>query len=417
MWTYAFVLSVVFLSLGSLNLNSQTEDKTYADAHNMFFLRDVLSRERHPPDFFAAQVACAFNDTTACEDKLKKILATHADPARTKQIHQILAAVALREGRYRRTWQEINALLAIDPNDSDARGSRPLVEVLRYFPDQAVQGDNKATTQLDGGKLPILINGHKASYFFDTGANLSVLAESEAARFGMEVQNVAADQVSKDISGNKVSFRVALAKRVSLGGIELSNVAFLVSSDDQQPFVDLEPGHRGLIGLPILSAWGSVAWTRGGMFEADRSPTQANPSAANLFFDDLDLITQARFENHVLPFILDTGAANSELWPKFADAAHDLVRTQGTQESHTVMGMGGNQEFEVTSIPKVMLILGGMPVALEPARILKTQQRDAGKWFCGNLGIDLLGQAEQVIIDFRKMTLVLLRGSTDNKNR
>jgi hypothetical protein len=43
--------------------------------------------------------------------------------------------------------------------------------------------------------------------------------------------------------------------------------------------------------------------------------------------------------------------------------------------------MGGNQKFEATLIPKVALDLGGMSVVLQPAHILKTQQRDAGKWF------------------------------------
>jgi len=81
------------------------------------------------------------------------------------------------------------------------------------------------------------------------------------------------------------------------------------------------------------------------------------------------------------------------------------------------MGMGGTQNFQVTSVPKVVLELGGMPVSLQPAHILKTQQREAEKWFYGNLGIDLLEQAERVTIDFRKMTLVLLPGSTGNTNR
>jgi hypothetical protein len=81
----------------------------------------------------------------------------------------MLAAVALREGRYRRALQEIDALLLVDPNDSDGKGSRPLVEVLSNFPDQAVQGASKATVQMDNGKLPLLINGTRASYFFDTG--------------------------------------------------------------------------------------------------------------------------------------------------------------------------------------------------------------------------------------------------------
>jgi hypothetical protein len=95
------------------------------------------------------------------------------------------------------------------------------------------------------------------------------------------------------------------------------------------------------------------------LFEVDRSPGSANLSSSNICFDDLFVVTQARFERQSFPFILDTGAATSELWPKFAGVAGDLVRNDGTQEFHTVMGMGGSQKFEVTSLPKVELELAG----------------------------------------------------------
>src|SRR5437868_14434035 len=95
--------------------------------------------------------------------------------------------------------------------------------------------------------------------FFDTGANLSTLTESEALRFGMETQEVKGG-VSGDVHGNTMSYRIAVAKSLVLGGIELSNVAFLVSSNEQQPFVDMEPGQRGLIGMPALLALGSITW-------------------------------------------------------------------------------------------------------------------------------------------------------------
>ena len=169
----------------------------------------------------------------------------------------------------------------------------------------------------------------------------------------------------------------------------------------------MKPGQRGLIGLPVLWALGSVTRTREGVFAADRSPVSANLSAANICFDDLDLITQASFERQALPFVLDTGAATTDLWPKFAGVASDLVRKSGTQEVHTVTGTGGSQKFEVTSIPRVVLDLGGMPVALQPAHILNTQKRDEGKWFYGNLGIDLLRQAQKVTLNFKTMTLEL----------
>jgi len=187
----------------------------------------------------------------------------------------------------------------------------------------------------------------------------------------------------------------------------LSNVAFLVSSDEQQPFVDMEPRQRGLIGLPVLLALGSITWTREGVFEADRSPLPVNLLAANMFFEGLNLITQARFDRRLLPFVLDTGASTSELWPKFAGVARDLIRKSGTREPNKVMGMGGGEKSEITSIPKVMLELGGMSVALQPAHILETQQRTESKWFYGNLGIDLLRQAQRVTINFKTMTLKL----------
>ncbi len=325
------------------------------------------------------------------------------------QAHGTLAAVALREGRYGKALQELDAVLALDPHDREARSSRPVVEALSRFPDQAVQvsGDGKAAVQMDQGRVPLLINGYKASYFFDTGANLSVLSKSESVRFGMEIQEITAEDASKDINGNTVSYSVATAKSLVLGNIHLSNVAFLVAGDGQRPFVEVQPGQRGLIGLPVLQALGSVTWTREGLFEADRSPAPANLSVANICFDDLDLIAQARFDQHVLPFVLDTGAETTDLWPKFAGVARDSIRKSGTRGFHTVTGMGGPKKFKITSLPEIALQLGGESVVLKPAHILKTRQRTLSKWFYGNLGIDLLRQAQRVTIDFRKMTLEL----------
>jgi predicted aspartyl protease len=133
----------------------------------------------------------------------------------------------------------MDALLAIDPQNSDAKDTRPVIEALSHFPDQAVQetGATRAAVQLDSGILPLLINGGKASYFFDTGANLSTLSESEALRLGMEIHDVKSEGASTDINGNRVLFRIALAKSLSVGGIALNNVAFLVASNGQQPFV------------------------------------------------------------------------------------------------------------------------------------------------------------------------------------
>lgn len=383
-----------------------SEPSRRSNAHEFFLLRNVVLQHSGASDFYAAQVACAFNQISTCEEKFKKILAVKPKSSVAKQIHQTLAAVALREGRYEQALHETDALLAIDPKNTDAIDSRPLLEVLSHFPNQSVQtgADTKAMVRMEDDKVPLAINGKSAAYLFDTGANLSVLSESEAVRLGMEIQQFRSD--AKDINGNKVSFRIAVAKSLALGGIQLCNVAFLVADNDQQPFPDMQPGQRGLLGLPVLQALGSVTWTRDGVFEADRSPAVANASEANICFDGLDIIVQAQFEQHTLPFVLDTGAETSDLWPKFAKVAPSLIR-KSSREFHTVTGMGGAKKFEIISIPKVVLQLGGKAVTLQPAHVLMTQERSTGKWFYGNLGIDVLQQAQRVTMDFRKMTLQL----------
>jgi len=403
-----FVLVALFFSSTLWVGAEQSELSRQSELHQMFLLRDALSKHARASDFYAGEVACAFNDTATCEEKFKNVLAVEPTSPQAKQIHDILANIAMREGRYGRCLHEIDALLAVDPSNSDAKTTRPFIEILSHFPDQAVRksGNGKTSVHMNDGKLPLLINGGKASYFFDTGANLSTVSESDALRFAMEIQE-AKGGVTGDVHGNTVSYRIAVAKSLVLGGIELSNVAFLVSSDDQQPFVDMEPGQRGLIGMPVLLALGSIAWTREGVFEADRSPLPVNLLAANMFFEGLNLITQARFDRRLLPFVLDTGASTSELWPKFAGVARDLIRKSGTHQPNKVMGMGGGEKSDVTSIPKVMLELGGKSVALQPAHILETQQRTESKWFYGNLGIDLLRQAQRVTINFKTMTLKL----------
>ncbi len=310
-----------------------------------------------------------------------------------------LLAINLRGNDAESVAQEVN----------DARDTRPFVEALSHFADQAVRESSAstATVRLDDGNIPLLINGKKASYFFDTGANLSTVSESEAQRLGMEIRDVKATGGSTDINGNRVLFRVALARSLAVGGIVLNNVAFLVSSNESEPFASMEPGRRGLVGLPVLMALGSIQWSREGTLSADRSPRTGDVAAANLCFDDLMLITAASFEQHELPFVLDTGAVTTDLWPKFAGVAGDLIRKSGSRESHAVTGMGGEQKFEATSIPKVILQLGGQPVVLQSAHVLQTQQKSISQWFYGNLGIDLLEQVGAFSMDFRTMTLSL----------
>lgn len=390
----------------SLAATNDTALRNAFATRQMFSLRDLVAATPFPSGFYAGEVACAFNATNACQKEFKSVLANSANPQKVRQIHHTLAYVALREGRYQDALQEMDRLLAVDPNDADTKDTRPIVEALSHFPDQAIEGALKWTGHMDDGKLPLSINGKSAEYFFDTGANLSMLTESDAKMFGLQVRDVVSG-ATQDVNGNTAPIRIGVAETVEFGGIKVRNVTFLVASNQQQPFVEMQPGQRGLIGLPVLRALGSFTWTKKGAFAVDRTPVSRNLSSANLCFEDLYLITQASFEGHRLPFVLDTGASTTDLWPRFVDAAKDLVRRSGRHEAHSVTGVGGEQQFEAISLPKVSMELGRLSVVLQPAHILQKMSRESSQWFYGNLGLDLLGQASTVTIDFRTMTLQL----------
>jgi hypothetical protein len=95
------------------------------------------------------------------------------------------------------------------------------------------------------------------------------------------------------------------------------------------------------------------------------------------------------------------------LYPPFADAFPDLVKEQGKKESQKVTGVGSSTQVESSTLPKLQLGVGGIATILQPARILLAQTTAGSKLFDGNLGMDLLTQAQRTTLDFRSMTLTL----------
>ena len=77
-------------------------------------------------------------------------------------------------------------MLALKPDDADAKNVRPLLAALSSSPDQSIGRRHFSTLSVyhEGGDLgvPVSVNGTLAKYTFDTGASYSLLSESEAKR-------------------------------------------------------------------------------------------------------------------------------------------------------------------------------------------------------------------------------------------
>jgi hypothetical protein len=377
--------------------------KPLYDVHRWFELRDAVAKGRTPA-FYQGVVACALNDLRGCEKKLQAVVKSQPGSDEAVEAHRTLASAYLTHGDYKRTLAQVDALLGIRPDDSDASGDRTLLAELARFPDQKITLRH-STVELQDGGLPFSIHGVQATYWFDTGAELSVMSESEAKRFGLRVRNVEAKV--GDVNGTKADTRVAIADELSIGSVRLKHVAFLVLPDNQPPFNEQSPGSRGLIGIPVLQALERFAWSADKKFEIEPDAENRSVSHSDLCFDGNHPVAQVRYDDHDLVFTLDTGATNTDLYPPFAAAFPELIRSAVKTDSYKMEGVGGAKYMEAANLKSLKFSIGGFPVTLNSTGVLLKPTTDSSKFFAGNLGIDLLQQAHKTTFDFKAMTLTL----------
>ena len=403
----ALWMLLVFSVVSSRFLGAASDDaslKALYDAHRWFELRDVVLKG-NAPLFYQGAVACAWNDLHRCEKKVAVVIKSRPQSDEALQAHRLLTYAYLRQGRYREALAQADSVLALKPGDSDVQGDRPLLAVLSEFPEQEVTHRPVTTLKMQEAGLPITINGMQATYWFDTGANVSVLSESEAKRYGLRI--LAAPVKIGDVTGTALDSRVAVADEVSIGSIRLKHVAFLVLSSQQPPFDQSPPGEGGLIGLPVLLALQKFSWGADKTFEIGPKSLNKAVSHADLCFDGQHPVAQVQYEGRRLAFILDTGATNTDLYPPFAEMFPELMRTATKTDSYKMEGAGGAKTLNAAVLPSLPLSIGGFPVVLKPAGILREFTVENSKFFHGNLGIDLLQQAHKTTFDFRAMTLTL----------
>jgi hypothetical protein len=377
------------------------------ESHQWFSLRDATEGAKVPL-FYRAAAEAAFNQIEPARKHLNAVIKAAPHSHDAYEAHELLASLYFRNGMYREAFLQIEAMQAEKTNAEDVKNMRPLFSAFSQS-DQIVSR-RKATSlpmlKEDGNLyLPFTVNGKVATYAFDTGANFSVMSESEAKRLGLAVRNVGTR--INDSSGGQIGLRVAVVNDLILGGLHLKNVAFGVLPDTQEPFVDLPEGKRGLLGIPVLIAMQTMRWEPNGTFAFGFVPEHKDISTSNLSFDQSFPVAQIEFQHKSLEFTIDSGAEKTVLSPPFEKEFPDLIRASGQKESHKLTGVAGSSSYDSVFLPSVTLQVGGHDVSFAPAHVLLKQSSDTSSWAAGNLGIDLLNQAHVITFDFHAMTLSL----------
>lgn len=378
---------------------TDSELKARYEAHDWTGLAQVLAA-RPGPELYQGAVAAVFNDAHA-----EAVLwsAIHASPhsEAAYEGYEWLSHLYVRNGQYRQLDEAMEKRWAAFPG---RRGENDAMAPLRGLPDQSGAATGATTLHHDGSIfLPASIEGGTARYFFDTGALLSCMSESEAKRLGLTIRE--AEGSLGTSTGARVGLRTAVARDVTIGGTRFENVSFAIFPDDQEPWSVLPPGQRGILGIPLLLGLRSLRWSPDGTVVLGLKPGALDVRKANLFFDNDHLVTAVRFRNERIMMTLDTGAETTDLYEGFGVRFASVLEKSGRKGSREVRGVGHSESFDSITVPEVRLEVGGLGTTLRPAHVL--MKSIGAKPSVGNVGLDLLKQARAFRIDFGAMTLQL----------
>jgi hypothetical protein len=198
---------------------------------------------------------------------------------------------------------------------------------------------------------------------------------------------------------------MAVAKEVRIGGMVFRNVSFGVLPDSKEPFSQLPPGRRGIIGIPLIVGMRTLHWIRNGNLEIGQASKAFDLAGSNLYFDDDHLVVTSAFQSQKVLGTLDTGAETTDLLSGFARQFAGFLAAGGTKATREIRGIGGAENYDAVTVPEISLRIGNVETHLRPAQVITNE---AGAKCCaGNLGMDLLKQGRAFRIDFGSMRLDL----------
>lgn len=383
-------------------------------AGHCFDLRDQ-NAARQASHLTAGALAAAFNDPRKAEVELQAAIRTAEEPEDKDAARGLLAAMYARAGQARQALAQIDGLIAQqgggDGGDDDGalRDARARLAALAGYPEQSVAARGfsrlRYSRQEDHIAIPLRVNGKAASFGMDTGAALSVVSESAAHALGMELHGERFEM--SDAVGQKLPCRVALAAELTVGRFQLRNVAFCALPDDQPGFEDVPQMERGLIGLPVLLAFGRIHWTDDGALEIGGPEAKRNLAKANLCLNGGDIMLEAGIGGRRVGLALDTGNPETFLFREFAADFPDVMKSAATTERHELQSLGESVAIESRTLPKLELRVAGRVTALESLPVLMQASAAECLGCSGNAGLDLFAHARRVTLDFQAMRLIV----------
>jgi hypothetical protein len=416
--------AVAFALMGALAAASarpktdlQRLARLYEDSR-YFELRDALAPLKDDPspdlEFFRGTVDQVFNRLEPAVSRLRRFLASaENDPAHmlTKEAWALLGDAYRRLGRYRQAASAFRTVLdRFGPVlDDDERTSfedqTSLWSSLAGVPPQSVEVAADAAIRMTRRHLPVRVGRRQFFVGYDTGANLSVLYESIAGELGIPLHGPAIKVLTG--TGRWVEGRAGVLPEMRLGSILIRQMVVLVLPDRLFPPAKAGFGvdRRGLLGAPVLEAFGEFTETADGEFLVPARPQPRHPE--NMCFSGFMPVVEAVHRGNRIRLCLDTGATTTVLYLPFYNRHRGEINARSRPRETTVGGVGTSRRVTVRVLDEFDLRAGGKDLALRKVMVQTEETHSDTRYFHGTLGVDLLPQCSRMTLNFVSMSFIL----------
>jgi hypothetical protein len=416
MKNYSIKVLFVLIVLMQISASAQVSLESLYENKQCFDLRDELAKNSRKNSsellFYRGIVANRFNENEKSAEFLQRYLRS-GDTKNQTNAYETLADNYAKTYDYGKAADVYKILLSQFKDKIDAEkkqdyeNSFGLWDALRTTPPQTISFDGNLQIQAKRDKanllnLPVQINGKLMDFVFDTGANLSVVTSSTAKKLNLKViESSVSVGSSTDV---KVKSKLAVAPQLKIGNLTVNNVVFLVLEDKSLFFPQVNYQINGIIGFPVMEAFGNVTITQKNEFSV-KEKSEKQSLEPNLCLDEFKPLIAANYNKQRMIFAFDTGAVTSTFYPLFFRANEvEILKTSNPQKMK-IGGAGGFKEVEAYNLNNLDLMIAGKPVRMAKAKILTAPVNDESKYFYGNLGQDLIKQFERMTLDFKSMRI------------
>jgi hypothetical protein len=284
-------------------------------------------------------------------------------------------------------------------------------ETVRLFGDFSI---NRGKGE-QADEYPIRINGQDLWAQIDTGASVSLIAESTAKQWKVKMLG---GQVTLDgYGGASFAAQPALIDELQIGLAELHNVVVFVTADANLYIAGIHRQMHAVLGFPVASALGRLTFARDGRLTVSTAGSGSTKEGAPMWVGDGSLLialgTEPVIEENTLKggtrerlFEIDTGSGSTYLTDRYLKENESLFPGEPPQVAR-LAGAGGVHEIPAYEAHKLPLFFGATPVLCSGQHVLTQPQGGEAESYYGVIGQDVLRLFSSYTLDFRVMRMTV----------